>query len=414
MDLEQQLRSTYADRLGALDLPSGDAAAARRTGARMHARRRVAVGLAAVAVVAVGVGSALLGSGRVSIGPSGGAGHWRELPAAPLSPRADALSVWTGSELVVVGGDTEPCPPNASCVEVASLRKDGAAYVPSTGRWHPIADAPIGVGPGDRLVAAGGKVVLRKRLTDGEARYFVYDPDGDSWTMIGTLGVEKGTGLPSALGSEMYVVSGRRVSVLDVSRGSWRELPIDPIRPSLTQRSVPATDVGPVVTGYDSTQPNDGRSPSVVLADVFDGKTWRRLPATGQLDNLWTWNGSRMVDADPSVVDGGETEPFPHPYPAGGLLDPATGEWSALPRALSADTGEGWGVNAAGPRWFASYGQVYDSQTGSVVRLSRPDGAAEEGTAAAWAEDSRVVFGGATFGPKSELSNQAWSWSPTS
>jgi hypothetical protein len=175
---------------------------------------------------------------------------------------------------------------------------------------------------------------------------------------------------------------------------------------------VTATDAGPVVTGYDSTQPNDGRSPSVVLADVFDGTRWHRLPATGQLDNLWTWNGARMVDPDPTVVDGGDTDPFPRPYPAGGLLDPATGKWRALPAALSADSGDGWSVNAPGGRWFATYGQVYDSQTGSVVRLPRPDGAPSDGTSGAWTDDELVVFGGATFGQKTELSNAAWAWTP--
>ena len=57
MDVEQQMRETYAERLGAVELSGGDVDAARRTGARMRVRRRLAVGAAAVAVVvAVGVG----------------------------------------------------------------------------------------------------------------------------------------------------------------------------------------------------------------------------------------------------------------------------------------------------------------------------------------------------------------------
>jgi hypothetical protein len=358
------------------------------------------------------VGGSLVGTGRVEIGPSGDAGHWRELPAAPLSPRADSLSVWTGTELVVLGGDRQPCPPNADCAAASPLARDGAAYRPATDRWHPIADAPVGVGPGDRLVAAGGSVILRHAFPDGRAAWFEYDPHGDSWSRLGSPGSGRDRDLPSAVGSEVYVLTGRRVSVLDVARGRWQELPADPLRPRLTQQRVTATDVGPVVTGYDSTKSNDGRSPSVVLADVFDGTSWHRLPPTRQLDNTWTWSGSRMVDPDPTVFDGGETNPFPHTYPAGGLLDPATGRWSALPAAMSVDPGEGWGVYAPGPRWFATYGQVYDSQTGSVVRLPRPDGAPAEGTAAAWTDDALIVFGGATFGAKTELSNDAWAWTP--
>src|SRR5689334_16765357 len=113
MDLEQRLTESYDDHLGTLEPAGGDVAAARRRGARLRARRRLAVGAAAVAVVAVAVGGSLVSTGRVSIGPSESIGHWRELPTPPLSPRADAVSVWTGSEVVVLGGDPEPCPPNA-------------------------------------------------------------------------------------------------------------------------------------------------------------------------------------------------------------------------------------------------------------------------------------------------------------
>ena len=42
---------------------------------------------------------------------------------------------------------------------------------------------------------------------------------------------------------------------------------------------------GSSVSGYDETQPNDGHEPSLVLADVWDGEGWTRLPATGQLGN---------------------------------------------------------------------------------------------------------------------------------
>jgi hypothetical protein len=411
MDLDERLRATYAERLGEVDLPTGDVAAARREGARLRIRRRLGVGVAAAVVVAVAVGGVLVGTGRVPVGPADETGHWRELPAPPLSPRANAAMVWTGHEVLVVGGEKHPCPPNADCGATDRGLRDAAAYDPATNTWAPIAPAPVPVGPGDRLLAAGGIVVLRHWQQGGSA-WFTYEPPPlDRWTRIPDVPRAIGD-LPSALGSRVFATAGRRVVVYDVERGDWSTLPADRRSPRLAARRVTATPYGPVVTGIDSTQPNDGRSPSVVLADVFDGKTWRRLPATGQLDNLWTWNGSRMVDADPTVVDGGETDPFPHAYPAGGLLDPATGKWSPLPQALSVDSGEGWGVNAPGRRWFATYGQVYDSQTGSVVRLAQPDGAADQGSAAAWTDDALVVFGGATFGGTTELSNRAWAWTP--
>jgi hypothetical protein len=413
MDLEQQLRSAYAERLDALDLPAGDAGDARRTGARLRTRRRLAVGVAAVAVVAVAVGGSLLGTGRVSVGPSHSTGHWRELPAPPLSPRAYAESVWTGHEVIVLGGETDPCSPGADCATASAELRDGAAYDPATDTWRRIADAPVSVGSGDRLVEAGGLVVLR-HWRQGGSDWFAYVPEADAWSRID--GVPHPIGdLPAAAGSDVYVTSGRGVAVYSVVRREWSTLPADPIQPRLSQRRVTATSVGPVVTGYDSTQPDDGRSPSVVLADVWDGTSWRRLPATGQLGNNWFWTGIVMVDPEPNTGDSGETDDSGRVYPVGGTLDPATGRWDRLPGAITAQVDGGWGVNAQGGRWSAVYGQVYDTETGRVWTLPRPDGAPEVGTTAIWADDALLAFGGVAYGSGAsagKVTDHAWLYTP--
>lgn len=411
MDVEQQMRETYAERLGAVDLSGGDVDAARRTGARMRVRRRLAVGAAAVAVVvAVGVGGTIAATRDQAVGPAAPRGHWRELPTPPLSPRADAVSVWTGHEVIVLGGDPDPCPPGADCATTSSLLRDGAAYDPATGAWHRIADAPVPVGPGDRLVPYNGAVVLRHAIPQGGARWFSYEPEGNRWLRMGH--VPAGAGDPSVIGPRLYALAGRRVATYDVSRFAWSLLPPDPIRPRLTQRRVTATPYGPVVTGLDATQPNDGRAPSVVLADVFDGKAWQRLPATGQLGNDWFWDGDRMVAPDPATVDGGEVDPYPHAFPAGGQLDPSTGRWSPLPDALTDEAPDGWGVNAAGGHWVATYGQVYSTETGDVWVLPKPEGAIDLDTTAAWAGDQLLVFGGATFDQKAVTTDRAWLYTP--
>jgi hypothetical protein len=417
MDLEQQLRKTYADELGTLDVPGGDAGAARRTGARMRVRRRLSVGAAAGAVIAVAVGGTLLGTGHVSVGPSDDRGHWRELPAPPLSPRADAQAVWTGAEVLVVGGENHPCPPGADCAVISDDIRDGAAYDPGTDTWHRIADAPVPVTAGDRLVEAGGQVVLRHER-DGGSDWFVYDPDADDWSRIPD--VPDGIGdPPSAIGTNVYAMVGHRVAVYSVGPSDWTLLPPDPIQPALAQRAVTATDVGPVVTGVDSTQPNDGRTPSLLLADVWDGSHWRRLPPSDQLaNNAWTWTGTRMVDPEPFTLDGGEVNGWGRSYPMGGTLDPATGTWGPLPDALvnpSSGDQRGWGVSASGGPWFAVLGQVYDDSTGRIFRLDRPPGAPGYGTTAAWADDRLLAFGGVgsnVDGSLGDLSNRAWLWTP--
>lgn len=411
MDLEQQLKESYADRLGALDLPGGDAGAARATGARMRTRRRLAVGLAAVTVVAVAVGSTLLGTHRVSIGPSQNTGHWRELPRPPLSPRAYAQAVWTGHEVVVLGGEEHPCSPGADCAVASEGRADGAAYDPATNAWTTIAPAPVAVGPGDRLLAAGGLVVLRHWQQHGSVWFTYAPPPLNRWTRIPD--VPPGIGdLPSALGSKVFATVGPRVVTYDVGRGEWNTLPADRIVPRLTQRRVTATPSGPVVTGYDRTHLDERGTPSIVTADVFDGNTWRRLPASRQLGNDWQWVGDRMLDFDSFEHQGAKPQPG---LSLGGALDPVRGRWDPLPESALRTPDDPWSPVAVGPGpWAASWGLVYDVRTGRAWPLERPDGAAPDAAAAAWAGDELLVFGGVDWGhgPDPELSNSAWLYTP--
>lgn len=418
MNLDDTLKQTFESRLDTIDVTTGDVAGARSTGRRMRVRRRVAAAVAAVAVVATAVAGTLVSGSQRAEGPSGQVGQWRELPTPPLSPRANSLSVWTGRDVILLGGEPSPCPPNADCGYRGHIGlRSGAAYNAATNSWRPIPPAPVPVGPGDRLVVADGVVVLRHVRPDGSS-WFTYEPDHNRWSRID--GVPAGVGdLPSAIGPRVYVTAGRRVAVYDVTRFRWSLLPPDAIRPALAQRTVTATDVGPVVTGVDSTQPNDGRTPSLLLADVWDGTGWRRLPPSEQLaNNAWTWTGTRMVDPEPFTLDGGEVNGWGRSYPMGGTLDPASGTWGPLPDSLvNPPSGDqrGWGVSASGGPWFAVLGQVYDDSTGRVFRLDRPPRAPNYGTAAAWADGRLLAFGGVDSnvdGSLGDPSNRAWLWTP--
>lgn len=409
-ELEQQLRTTYAERLGALEPPLGDAAAARRTGARMRARRRLVVGSAATAVVALAVGGTLVGTGRVAVGPSHDRGLWREVPAAPLTPRANALAVWSGREVVVVGGESDPCPPNVDgCASGSEGERDGAAYDPASNTWRSIAPSPVPVGPGDRLVAADGVVVLRHWLAHG-SRWFAYEPDRNRWSAIDDVPARVGD-LPSANGSDVYVPAGRRIAVYDVARSEWRLLPPDPHTPRLSQRRVTATPYGPVVTGYVRHGPGDGSvSTSPVVADVYDGTTWRRLPRSGIAGNDWSWVGDRMVDFDSFDHQGMPGTPG---LSLGGLLDPSSGRWSPLPDSALETPEHSWSAVAIGPGpWAACWGLVYDVADGRAWTLPRPPGAPDRSTSAAWVGDSLFVFGGGDQTGGSHTTNRAWVYTP--
>jgi hypothetical protein len=304
--------------------------------------------------------------------------------------------------VIVLGGDTHPCPPNADCAFAPHYRRDGAAYDPTTDAWRAIPPAPVPVGPGDRLVVADGVVVLRDWRQHG-SRWFTYEPDHHRWSHLD--GVPAGVGdLPSAFGTRVYVTAGPRVAVYDVRRFRWSLLPPDPITPRLTHRRVTATPYGPVVTGY--------AGGPLVVADLWDGRTWRRL-TTGQTgNNDWTWTGRRLLDLQSWYLDtAGQTPPT---RPEGGTLDLPNGGWEALPADFDRPgSGDSWGVNALGGRRSTVFGRVYDDATGSVVTLSQPGDAAEFGTAAVWADDRLVVFGGQTLASDgARVTDRAWSWTP--
>jgi hypothetical protein len=204
--------------------------------------------------------------------------------------------------------------------------------------------------------------------------------------------------------------------VYDARHEAWSRLPDDSIRPALTQRVVTATPNGPVITGLDSTKPNDGAVASLVLADVWDGHAWHRLPPTGQVGGYaWSWTAGRMVDPDPFTEDGGEANGWGRAYPVGGTLDPRTGQWRPLPAAITEPSPSDWSVVASGRRWVTTYGKVYDVATGRVGTLPRPDGAPDYGVGAVWAGDRLVVFGGADSArgySGDALTNRAWIWTP--
>jgi hypothetical protein len=422
VNLEETLRQTYRTRLDTVDLPGGDPAAARAAGRRMRVRRRVAVGGAALALVAAGAVGALVSGSPRAAGPTGVPGQWRELPTPPLSPRAGAAMVWTGREVVVLGGTTAVCPPTADCGPMpdAALRT-GAAYDPAHGTWRGIDSAPVGVAPEDDVVVAAGFVVLRHVVpspptrttaTEPAVQWWVYDPQRNHWDRA--HGPRHGMENPSPLGPRLYGLVGGRVAWYDVESDTWTRLPADPTRPRLTSVSVTATSAGPVVSGYDATQPNDGRKPSLVLADVWRRGAWHRLPATGQLDTGFAWTGRRLVQPSPYSEDGGQVNGWGRAYPQGGRLDPVTGVWSRLPAAVTGDP-DGWTLEAAGGPWFASAGQAYDDDTGGVAPLPRPDGAADYAVSAAWAGDRLVAFGGVDSArgySGDALSDRAWIFTP--
>ena len=124
-----------------------------------------------------GLLSALGGSGPHPEPVAQRSAGWSALPASPLSPREAALGLWTGREVLLIGGsDAPPCPASASCVEDRTPLVDGAAFDPATNRWRTIADSPVPL-VGGRGVVVGPAAYVLPVAAEGHLLQYRVDDD---------------------------------------------------------------------------------------------------------------------------------------------------------------------------------------------------------------------------------------------
>jgi hypothetical protein len=357
--------------------------------------------LAALALVAAGCGDEAPGRPEPAA-----AVEWTRAADLPLAARYAPLLVWTGDDVLALGGHTGPaCPPNASCVEQHDNVRDGAAYDPVADTWRALPDAPIDL---DRFT---GHALVDGTLVVGSDRgWWSFDLADEAWTRLPSP--ERGSSGPEAADDgRVYTHVRNRVQALEVATGAWTELPPDPLTPRLTDGTVFATDDGVVLTGvnYQETAPDE---PTLAQADLWDGTAWRRLPRTGMIGPLYHWTGQRLVGAEIGGADGGQVNAWDRWYPFAGALDPRTGEWSELPGVPGYDDLDqrGWRVEAAAGQLIATAGFVYDDGRGTWTELGRPPSDIRQDVTGVWAGDRLVVVGGSDDG--FEPVGEAWVWAP--
>jgi hypothetical protein len=197
--------------------------------------------------VVVWTGSELLVWGGDPAGegaPEGAAYHrdddrWRALPPAPFPVRTQAVAAWTGVEMLIWGGQ-EPGP---------TATATGGAYYPLADRWRTLAPSPlaarvplVGVWTGAELVIAGGTADGRR---DASPEAAAYDPAADAWRTLPAMPVALTDAVGLWTGSEVVVVGAAldpdnasldpdgqpRAAAYDPVRNRWRMLPPLPLSP---------------------------------------------------------------------------------------------------------------------------------------------------------------------------------------
>ena len=112
---------------------------------------------------------------------------WRRLPKPPVVGRQASAGAWTGREMIVAGGFTER--QGSDGVTRAVILRDAAAYNPTSNAWRTLPPLPAGrrdmtaVWTGRDLLVVGGSGAAGRLLVG----VFAYRPSTNRWRMLAPL-----------------------------------------------------------------------------------------------------------------------------------------------------------------------------------------------------------------------------------
>jgi N-acetylneuraminic acid mutarotase len=268
---------------------------------------------------------------------------WTVLPRAPISQRANVVSLWTGYELIVWGGN----------LASGAGARDGAAFDPATNQWRRVADAPIGGTNASAAVWTGTEMIVwgAGLESDQSALGLAYNPATDNWRRLAQAPIANRP-YPSAVwtGKEMVVWGGCTPNppsnpgpcdhysgneptdgaAYNPTTNVWRRLPVSPLPPRARPHAV-WTGTEMIIWGSDA-----GPAPGTKVGASYNPSTnsWRLLPSapiSPLRDFIMLWTGEEAV-----VVGGQSADRLEGQRAA---YHPDTRTWSVLPAAPFAWTG---------------------------------------------------------------------------
>ncbi len=262
--------------------------------------------------------------------PASFANQWEPLPNPPITPRVHVASVWTGTELLLVGGDTLACAPTWRCPMTAeNLPTDAAALDPDAGTWRAIADAPFGFSAASAAFVGDSAYFLARNPEDAvdESTLLRYSLSDDDWSEVVTPGSLGGTrALSSAHGALLvYRLNGQTDEpdyLYDPMAESWTAIPPDPFASGF-DREMRWLDGSIYLLDYAPENGSVPVPPMTVRLARYDPVTadWQVLPSTVAFNLRETFAGDGQL-VNPSNA-------YDQPTPA--IFDATSGEWLDLP-----------------------------------------------------------------------------------
>jgi hypothetical protein len=285
-------------------------------------------------------------------------GRWSSFPRGPLSPRTDEVEVWTGRELLIWGGAS------ANSNQSSIVLGDGAAYDPDNEQWRPIAAGPLSPRQGAAAVWTGSEMIVVGGQGNGTQVFddaAAYDPATNSWRSIASFPLEARTGATAIWTGKQLVVIGGYAPTTDSatsfedgaaytpSTGKWAALPPLPATPGKLAGVDAAWTGNELIVWLTSVVTTTSDSPNVTLAGgasacpckytstgqagfglAAGSSTWAALPKPPvQTEGAGTaWTGSVVL-----VIGGNFCPAFSCGIQFGSAAsyDPTTRTWAKVP-----------------------------------------------------------------------------------
>ncbi len=347
--------------------------------------------------------------------PGGDSWDNASLESNPLN-RSDHTAVWTGSLMLVWGGDSKPTP-------------SGARYDPLTDTWKPIklTGAPentslhTAVWTGTEMIIWGGRSYLSGAALNAGGRY---NPSTDTWASVSlspTLG-PRYSHTAVWTGSEMIVLGGRTVSTFPPPAGSRYNPATDSWTPIPTPGWAAKTNHSAVWTGtrmliWGGSEGGSLASPNGGAYDPASN-SWSTITNQGAppaaLNHSAVWTGSRMI------IWGGEGATGSNARSTGGIYDPATDTWVPtsitgvpLPRARHRAVWTGtemivWGGNKSGTSVNYNSGGRFNPALNSWTPTNVAAAPTPMASHTAIWTGSRMLVGGSHNGARYDPATDSW------
>jgi hypothetical protein len=293
---------------------------------------------------------------------------WETFEEHAVVGRVFPAIVWTGTELVVWGGEKP---------SETTWHGDGAAFDATSRNWRELAVSPLAARSEHVGVWTGSEVVICcGRIEGSGAPAGAYDPVTDSWREIDPPPISPAFAQALWTGSEMVVFGGvggggtanlTGAAAFNPDSGEWRRLADLPYGIERTASSVLGDGliyVWPSPSGFDNPGP---------LSYDIANDTWTQLPAPpedapGTASVVWT--GTQLFAYGASQYQTGEA------VGVSLVFDPAAQSWTetATPPLPPTDFYEGrdgseaavWADNKA-LVWSGWVGTSWDEQFTNVI-----------------------------------------------